>query len=97
MNDKNQLLETTQEKIITRKPMGVRFFVTLLLMFAIGWMLLFPRIYINNAIYYKSRGISVLQREYETLKEENRIIRSRIEAMRFQIQIVDAMEVQEES
>ena len=65
--------------------------LTTLLVFAIAWLLLFPKIYLTNAIYYKSRDIAVLQREYDTLREENRVIRSRVEAMRFKNQVLDTL------
>lgn len=91
MNDKAQILEEIDGKIVTRKAMGWRFLATMLLIFAIAWLLLFPKIYLQNAIYYKSREIATLQREYDTLKEENAAIKSRVEAMRFQNQVLDTM------
>lgn len=91
MSDKSQILEEIDGKIVTRQGMGWRFLVTMLLIFGIGWLLLFPKIYLQNAIYYKSRNIATLQREYETLKEENLVIRRRVEAMRFQNQVLDTM------
>lgn len=96
MNDRTELLQRTSEEIVTAKPIGVRFLLTVLLILAIAWLVLFPRIYLNNAIYHKSREIATMQREYETLKEENRLIRARIEAQRYKIQILDTMNYREE-
>ncbi len=95
MNDKEHLLEATEPEIVTRKGLGVRFLLNMLLVFAIGWMLLFPKIYLQNTIYYKSRDIATLQREYETLKEENRVIRRQVEAMKFKNQISDTLFAEE--
>jgi cell division protein FtsB len=95
MNDKEQLLEQTEPEIVTRKGLGVRFLLNMLLVFAIAWMLLFPKIYLQNTIYYKSRDIATLQREYETLKEENRVIRRQVEAMKFKNQISDTLFAEE--
>ncbi len=91
MNDKTKILEETDGEIVTRKGLDLRFLLTMLALFAIGWLLLFPKIYLQNAIYYKSRDIAVLQREYETLREENSAIRSRVEAMKFKNQILDTL------
>ncbi len=91
MNDKDRILEEAGSEIITRKGLDFRFLLTMLLIFAIAWLLLFPKIYLQNAIYYKSRDIAVLQREYNTLKEENRVIRSRVETMKFKNQVLDTL------
>jgi len=91
MNDKERILEEAGSEIVTRRGLDLRFLLTTLALIAIGWTLAFPRIYLNNAIYYKSREIAVLQREYETLLEENSQIRSRVEAMKFKNQILDTL------
>ena len=95
MNDKAQILEQTGSEIVTRKGMGVRFLLSMMLVFGIAWMLLFPKIYLENSIYYKSRDIATLQREYETLKEENRVIRRQVEEMRFKNQVLDTLFAEE--
>jgi len=91
MNDKANLLEQTGSEIVTRKGIGLRFLLSMLLVFGIVWMLLFPKIYLQNSIYYKSRDIATMQREYETLKEENLVIKRRVEAMRFKNQVLDTL------
>jgi hypothetical protein len=91
MNDKERILEEAGSEIVTRKGLDWRFLLTTLSLIAIGWTLAFPRIYLNNAIYYKSRDIAVLQREYETLLEENIQIRNRVEQMRFRNQVLDTL------
>jgi cell division protein FtsB len=91
MNDKDHILDEVEEVITIKSQMGVRFLVGLLLVLFIAWLLLFPKIYLQNQIYYKSRDIAVLQREYDTLKEEKRIITAKVEQMRFQNQVIDTM------
>ncbi len=91
MNDKDHILDEVEEVITVKSQMGVRFLVGLLLVLSIAWLLLFPKIYLQNQIYYKSRDIAVLQREYNTLKEEKRIITAKVEQMRFQNQVVNTM------
>ncbi len=91
MNDKDFILDEVEEVIEVKNQMGVRFLIGLLLVLFIAWLLLFPKIYLQNQIYYKSRDIALLQREYNTLLEEQRIITSKVEQMRFQNQVLDTM------
>ncbi len=91
MHDKEALLEATESEIVTRKGLDLRFLLTMLAVFATAWLLLFPKIYLQNAIYYKSRKIATLQREYATLKEENRQIKRRLEELRFKNQVLDTL------
>ncbi|WP_345990086.1 hypothetical protein WCX18_04575 [Sulfurimonas sp. HSL1-2] len=96
MDAKANLLEETGSAIVTRKGIGLRFLLSMLMVFGIGWMLLFPKIYLQNSIYYKSRDIATLQREYETLKEENLVIKRRVEAMKFKNQVLDTLFAEEQ-
>jgi hypothetical protein len=91
MNDKEQILEETGSEIVTRKGLSLRFLIGMLMTFGIAWALLFPKIYLHNTIYYKSRKIATLQREYQTLEEENRAIKRRVEAIRFKNQVLDTL------
>ncbi len=91
MNDKDDILDEVEEVILIKNPMGVRYLIMVLLMISIGWLVLFPKIYLQNQIYYKSRDIAVLKREYDTLREEKRIITAKVEQMRFQNQVLDTM------
>jgi len=95
MNDKEQILRETGSEIVTRKGLGRRYLLSMLMVFGIAWMLLFPKIYLQNTIYYKSRDIATLQREYDTLKEENRAIKRRVETMKFKNQVLDTLFVEE--
>jgi cell division protein FtsL len=71
--------------------MGLRFFIVFMLWVAIVLALLFPKIYLQSQIYYKSRDIATLKQEHNTLTEENRIIKGRVEAIRFKNQILDTL------
>ncbi|MHC3994145.1 hypothetical protein ACXWTF_04905 [Thiomicrolovo sp. ZZH C-3] len=96
MDDKANLLEETGSAIVTRKGIGLRFLLSMLMVFGIAWMLLFPKIYLQNSIYYKSRDIATMQREYETLKEENLVIKRRVEALKFKNQVLDTLFAEEQ-
>lgn len=51
----------------------------------------FPKIYLCNQIYYKSRQVNVLLNQYAALREENEILRQKLEAIKFKNQIQDAL------
>lgn len=91
MNDKDHILDEVDNLIAPQKKLGVRYLVKMLLAFLIVWLLLFPKVFLQSQIYYKSRDIAVQTREYEALKEENRIIKAEVEAIRFKYQILDTL------
>jgi len=91
VSDKNAILEEVESVIVPSQKMGVRYLVGVLLSVTMLLLVAFPKIYIQNQIYYKSRDIAVLKREFNALKEENRVITSQVEAIRFKNQILDTL------
>jgi len=91
VSDKNAILEEVEPVIVPSRKMGVRYLVGVLLSVTMLLLVAFPKIYIQNQIYYKSRDIAVLKREFNALKEENRVITSQVEAIRFKNQILDTL------
>ncbi len=91
MSDKLELLDEMEEVFNPRKKLNFAFLIytVLSIMFVSG--LLFPKIYIQQQIYFKSRDISKLRGEYETLKEENKLISASVESIRFKNQILDTI------
>ena len=91
MNEKDLILNEVKEHQCQENRMGWRFLLMTLLILAIAWLLLFPKIYLQSQIYYKSRDIAVLTGEYNVLKEENRILKTKVESIRFKNQVLDTM------
>jgi cell division protein FtsB len=91
MNEKEVMLNEVKELQSEEKRMGWRFLLMTLLVLAIAWLLLFPKIYLQSQIYYKSRDIAVLTGEFNVLKEENRILKTKVESIRFKNQVLDTM------
>ncbi len=91
MSDTNAILEEVEPLIAPSQKMGVRYLIGVLLSVIMLLLVAFPKIYIKNQIYYKSRDIAVLKREFNALKEENRVITSQVEAIRFKNQILDTL------
>ncbi len=91
MNDKYEVLDALDSVVNRPQTMGVRFFIVFMLCMAFALALLFPKIYLQSQIYYKSRDIATLKQEHNALKEENRIIKMRVESIRFKNQILDTL------
>ena len=94
MNEKDLILNEVKEHHelqCSENKMGWRFLFMTLLILAIAWLLLFPKIFLQSQVYYKSRDISVLSGEYNVLKEENRILKTKVESIRFKNQVLDTM------
>ena len=91
MNDKTQLLDEIDEILIPKRNLDFTYFLYVLLVVFFVLMIAFPKIYIQQQIYFKSRDIAKLNIEYETLKEENKIISASVESIKFKNQILDTL------
>jgi cell division protein FtsL len=91
LNDKNELLDELETILAPKKKLGFGYysFVIGTLIFAL--MFAFPKIYIQQQIYFKSREIYKLKIEYDTLKEENKIISASVESIKFKNRILDTL------
>jgi len=91
MNEKNELLDEIGLVINPRKGLDLAYLVSVIMAIIFVGMLLFPKIYIQQQIYFKSRDISKLKSEYDILKEENKLISTSVESIKFKNQILDTM------
>ncbi|MBN2816841.1 MAG: hypothetical protein JXQ67_09165 [Campylobacterales bacterium] len=91
MSEKNELLEEFEELATRQKNLTLNYFLMLLLIISFTAVLIFPKIYITQQIYFKSRDIAKLKNEYDTLKEENKIISASVEEIKFKNQILDTL------
>jgi len=91
MSAKNELLDEVQEVILPRKNLDFTFFFSVVGIILFVAMLAFPKIYLSREIYYKSREIAKLKMEYETLKEENRLISASVESIKYKNQVLDTL------
>lgn len=89
--DKDDLLDQVDEVLSPKKKLDL----TYLFFFISGAILvlgiLSPKIYLTQQIYFKSREISKLKSEYDTLREENKVIGASVEAIRYKNQILDTL------
>ncbi|WP_428737303.1 hypothetical protein [Sulfurimonas sp.] len=91
MSEKTELLEEYDNLIKIKQKLDFNYFLYMLLVITFIAMFAFPKIYINQQIYYTSRDVAKLQVEYETLQEENKLIRSSVESIKFKNQVLDTM------
>ncbi len=91
LNDKHEILDEIDTVLGEQKELSVQYLFTVLLMIMIVLLLAFPKIFLQSSIYYKSRSISGLEREYKSLKEERKIISSEVEQKKFKNQILDTL------
>ncbi|MFA6760747.1 MAG: hypothetical protein WCR69_06880 [Sulfuricurvum sp.] len=91
MSEKDQLLEEVSRVLDPKKGVDGNFLLYTLLLISLVMVLAFPKIYLNQQIYFISRDISKLKSEHDALREENRYIKRSIEALRYKNQIVDTI------
>lgn len=91
MSEKNDILEETQAIIAPEEGIDAKFLRNVMIAIALVLIVVFPKIFIQSQIYFKSRDISSLTREHDALKEENRIIRSKVEHLIYKNKILDTL------
>ena len=91
MSEKNELLDELDSLTLSKQKLGLNYFLYMLLVLTFIAMFAFPKIYITEQIYFKSRDIAKLKVEYDTLKEENKLIRASVESIKFKNQILDTL------
>ena len=91
MSEKNDLLDEVGLVINLKHKLDINYFLYLLFTLSFIFMFAFPKVYITQQIYFKSRDISKLKTEYETLKEEKKLISASVESIKFKNQILDTL------
>jgi len=91
MSEKTELLEEVDTLLRPKRSSDLNYFLYLLLSLIFVAMFAFPKIYITEQIYFKSRDIAKLKVEYDTLKEENKLISASVESIKFKNQILDTL------
>lgn len=91
MSAELDLLDEIDLVLNPKKSLNFNYFLYIVFVLSLICMFMFPKIYIQQQIYFKSRDISKLKGEYDILKEENRLISSSVESIRFKNQILDTL------
>ncbi len=90
-SDKKQLLDKIDETIDEEKNLDFKLLAIVYLSMIVGLLIILPKIYIKNEIYYTSRQISKISSEYSVLKEENRFLKQKVESIKFKNQVLDTV------
>jgi len=90
-DDKDEILSEIEAVLADKVNIDFNFLLTTLMAMSLVLLLAFPKIFLQSSIYYKSREISALEREYKSLKQEHKIITTEVEQKRFKNQILDTL------
>ncbi|NOX15168.1 MAG: hypothetical protein GXP61_03930 [Epsilonproteobacteria bacterium] len=91
MNGKNDLLNEIDKENKKEKNLDFKLLVIVYLSILVGLLVILPKIYIKNQIYYTSRNISKISSEYSVLLEENRFLKQKVEYIKFKNQVLDTV------
>ncbi len=91
MSDKEKLLKEYEEVQFSEQNLSLSTLLITFLLILLGLALFVPKIYIKNEIYYISRDINKLYREYSTQQEENRYLKREIEYLKYKSDIEDTI------
>lgn len=91
LDDKHEILSEIHNVLGEKKELSVSYLLSSLMIMVLILLLAFPKIFLHSSIYYKSRDISALEREYKSLKEEHKIITTQVEQKKFKNQILDTL------
>lgn len=75
------------------KPEGIKLrdFLIALIVITIILSLAIIKIYISNKIYYESRKYAIIYHEVSALREENRILKTNVERLRYKNKVEDTV------
>jgi len=90
-NERDEILAEIDTVIGEQTELSFAFVVSVFMGVLFILLLAFPKIFLQSSIYYKSRDISSLEREYRSLKEEHKIISTEVEQKKFKNQILDTL------
>jgi len=90
--EKYKLIDEVEKGIKRRvEELSFRLLLSVILVLFIVLILILPKIYLKNEIYYNSREISKLYNEYSILREENRVLKQKLEYINFKNQVLDTI------
>ncbi len=90
---KNELLHDLDEEQHKARNISAQSLIWVYILLFFVLMVILPKIYIANQIYYVSKDINTKYHKYTALLEENRYLKKRIEQLNYQRQVVDSVEI----
>lgn len=92
--EKDLLLEAYDEELNRVKNISFKSLLLVYVVVLLFFLIVLPKIYISNEIYYTSKNINNLYHTYTALKEENSHLKRKLELMRYQVEVLDELEEQ---
>ncbi len=89
--EKSELLKEYEEIESGERNLSFSTLLIAYLLIILGLLIFLPKVYIKNEIYYTSRDINKLYREYSTQKEENEALKKKIEYLKYKTDIADTI------
>ena len=90
MKEREELADSIDETVYDGTA-DWQFLLLVIISIFIALLLLLPKIYLRNSIYYESRAIDRLETEYGALLEENKLLSRKVEGLKVKNQILDTL------
>jgi cell division protein FtsB len=91
MIEKTQMLDELSSLERDKRALDGKFLLNFFLIITFVFVVLFPKMFLQHEIYYKSREIEKLKREYDSLREENEIINAKVESLKYKNQVANTI------
>jgi hypothetical protein len=88
---KDELLDAYENKNLKEENLSYKELFIVYGFILLAFLILLPKIYIANNIYYDSKDINKLYHKYTALKEENEALKKNLEKVRFRDEVLDAI------
>ncbi len=92
MREKDLLLEEYDEALNEVENISFKTLLFVFLTIFLVLLVVLPKIYISNQIYYNSKKINNLYNTYTALKEENAHLKRELEMAHYQLDVLDELE-----
>ena len=90
---KNELLHDLDREQKKARNISAQSLIWVYIVLFFVLLVVLPKIYIANQIYYVSKDINTKYHKYTALLEENRALKRDIEQLNYQRQVIDSVEI----
>jgi hypothetical protein len=89
---RDELLDDFADELNRPKDISVKTLILTFISVFLALLVLLPKVYIGNQIYYNSKDINKMYHKYTALKEEQAYLKRELERLRYQTLIIDDIE-----
>ena len=91
-SEKDILLEEYDKEQNRAKNITFRNLLYVYIAIFLTLLVVLPKIYVSNQIYYTSKEINAMYHKYTALKEEKAYLQRQLESIRFKIEVIDEVD-----